>query len=1064
MHDLHPKRLSLFFVIVVFLIFGSRPGCSQTDSAEISGRITDPSGALVRDAVVQLRSISHDTVQTTISNRDGIYVFSFVQPGRYSLNVGHAGFQQIDLMNLTVNTQDHLEQNFVLHLGAASESVTVSATGNKMDISPSVSTSVDQNFIKDMPLNGRDLRSLIAITPGAIRTGGAGLFSFNGQRDNTNYFTVDGVAANAGIGQEQGAALGQQGAGQAPALSALGTTSSLLSLDALDQIKIQSANYMPEYGRSAGGQIQLTSRGGTDTFHGSVYDFFRNDVMDAVNSYTKYEDATLDAGLAKPPLRMNDFGGSFGGPVRIPHLYNGSKKTFFFFAYEGLRLDQPTSGSAEVPPDDVRNTANIYPALLPYIELAPLPNGTDEYGEPALFASYGNPSSTNSSSLRIDETVNDRLTIFGRYAYAPSHSSTRAISSINELDTTHSGSNLLTLGSTFLIRKHLANELRANWTKSDGNLISTLDKFHGSTLPTSAMYAQMLPTEYGANAKNSMFVFGAYPSWTESYQYGTATDNTQRQINIVDGLSWVKGVHDFKFGVDWRFLYPIAAPTVYSQNVAYYDTADLLSGTATVGQIQSADTLVIHQHDLALYAQDTWHLTDNLTLNYGLRWDYDPAPKGTNGQSLYVVENPLDPANATLAPAGTEMYATNWKQFSPRVGVAYQLTGASGFETLIKAGYGLFYVPSADTALSATTYFPHDRYTMLTGNSWLTDPIPPVSATSGPPYTNQEILAYYPGFTTPRTHEWNMSLQQNVGRQQSFTVAYVGSAGRKLTRQAQFSGSYYASRFLDLNEYYSADKSDYNSMQVSFIRNMNHGLQVLANYVWAKSLDTASGDTVISTSPTAYSVSGERGLSDFDVRHTANITFDWELPQLTTSNKLLSTVLNGWGMDGIFSAHTGKPLTVTMEYELPSTGNTYLRPDLTGKPIWVASSTAFGGKKLNIDAFSVQWALDGSKMQGNESRNAITGLGFSEIDYTLRRQFKIAGRANLQYRCDFFNLLNQTNYASPYPYMGYIYNNQFTAISYFGTIRGTYSSSSSAGGFFGVGGPRNVQMALRLSF
>jgi len=1057
-------RFPLVLALFVLLVTGSRPACAQTDSAEVSGRITDPSGALVRDAVVELRSVARDTVQSTASNQNGIYVFAFVRPGKYSISVTRNGFHRVDLLNLTLNTQDHIEQNFILPIGASSESVTVSADG-RVDTSPSVSTSVDQNFVKDMPLNGRDFRSLIAITPGAARTGGVGLFSFNGQRDNTNYFTVDGVAANAGISQTQGAALGQAGAGQAPELSALGTTSSLLSLDALDQIKIQSANYMPEYGRSAGGQIQLTSRGGTDVLHGSLYDFVRNDAMDAMNSYTKYENVALSAKLPKPPLQMNDFGGSLGGPVRIPHLYNGAKRTFFFVSYEGLRLDQPTSGSAEEAPENVRNTANIYPTLLPFVAIAPLPNGVDQYGIPALFASYSNPSSTNNSSLRIDETVSDRLTLFGRYAYSPSYSSVRSIYSINELDTTHSGNNTLTLGSTFLIHQHLANELRANWTKSDGTLVSTLDAFDGGTAPTSAMNAQMMPSQYGATASNSMFVFGAYPGpWTESYQYGMATANTQRQINVVDGLSWVKGSHGLKFGADWRYLFPIAAPTVYSQNVAYYDPADLLSGTATVGQIQSADTLVIHQQDLGLYAQDTWHLTPNLTLNYGLRWDYDPAPQAANGQSLYVVVNPLDPSNAKLSSPGGQMYPSNLTQFAPRVGAAYQLTSAQGYETLIKAGYGLFYVPSADTALQATTYFPHDRYTAIMGNSWLTNPAPPVSVTSGPPYTNQLLLAYQPGFTTPRTQEWNVSVQQNLGSQQSFTLAYVGSAGRKLTRLAQFSGGNYKNLFLDLNEYYSADTSDYNSLQASFVRNMRHGLQMLANYVWSKSLDTSSGDTVISTSPTAFSVSGERGPSDFDIRDTANITFDWELPKVAITSKVLSTVVNGWGMDGIFSANSGKPLTVTMQYALPSTGTTRLRPDITGAPIWISAPSHFGGKKLNPSAFSTQWATSGSKTQGNEGRNSIHGLGFNEVDYTVRRQFKFGERFGLQYRCDFFNLLNQTNYAAPNTLLGSVYNKKFTVSPTFGTIANTYSSSSSAGGFFGVGGARKVQMALRLSF
>lgn len=1052
---------------IVFLLFGISLSPAQSDTATITGRIADPSGAVISGATIQLESADRGAVITSVTNEAGIYVFSFVRPGVYNVTVEKAGFRRIDLVGLVANTQAHIEQNFNLSVGSTSESLTVKASSSAMEISTGVSTTIDQEFVKDMPLNGRDFQPLIALTPGAVRTGGAGLFSFNGQRDNTNYFSVDGVAANTGISQEQGAALGQAGAGQAPTLSALGTTSSLLSLDALDQIKIQSANYSAEYGRSAGGQIQLTSRGGTDRIHGSVYNYFRNDALDATNSYIKFENATLNAGLPKPPLRMNQFGGTFSGPVILPHLYDGHHKTFFFFSYEGLRLKEPSSGSSETAPADVRNTANIYPALLPYVQLAPLPTGVDEYGSPAVFASYSNPSRTNTTSARIDESFNTRLSIFGRYSYAPSHTSTRSIYSLNEVDTTNSYNKSLTVGATYLIRDHLANEFRANWSKSAGDLVSTLDDFDGSTTPSSSMYAQMFPSQYGATTGNSMFVFGAYPSWAEAWQVGTATANTQRQVNVIDSLSWTKGTHTIKFGVDWRYLFPIAAPTVYSANVAYYDQPDLLSGNATVGQVQSSDVVVIHQQDTALYIQDTWKLTPNLSIDYGLRWDYDPAPAAVDGQSLYVVSNPEEPANAVLSTAGTRMYPTNMTQFSPRVGMVYILRAQNGFETLIKGGYGRFYVPSADTALQATNYFPHDRYTAIFGTNWFTDPLPPVSPTSGPPYTDQEILGYYPGFTTPRTDEWNASIQQNLGGKQSFTIAYVGSAGRKLTRLGQFSGTYYNDLFLDLNIYYSKDTSDYNSLQVSYVRTMSHGLQVLANYVWGKSLDTASGDTTITPSPTALDIAGERGPSSFDVRNSANISFDWELPKIRDGNPLARGVLNGWGVDGIYSARSGNPISPYVQYELESTGNSVIRPDIvSSQPLWVADSTKFGGKKLNQAHFSTAFLTDGSgRMQGNEGRNSIPGFNFSELEFTVRRQFKIADHGALQYRCDIFNLLNQTNYASPNTDLGYIYSGSFTPSTTFGASSKTFDNTSAGGGtIFSGGGARVMQMALRYSF
>lgn len=1053
--------------VTALMLVGVVAAYAQSESATITGRITDGTGAVVPGVELTLGSADRGTDLHETTNQAGIYIFTFVRPGVYNLTVQKPGFRSVDLVGLVANTQAHLEQNFQLSVGATSESTTVNGSVAAMEVSTGVSTTIDQQFVKNMPLNGRDFQALIAMTPGAVRTGGAGLFSFNGQRDNTNYFTIDGVSANTGIGQTQGAAIGQAGAGQAPSLSALGTTSSLLSLDALDQIKIQSANYSVEFGRSAGGQIQLTSRGGTDRYHGSLFDYFRNDVFDTWNSYTKFENASLSAGLTKPPLRMNQFGGTFGGPVWIPGLYDGLHRTFFFVSYEGARLRQPTSGSSETAPADVRNTDNINADLLPYVDLAPLPTGNDEYGLPAVFASYSNPSSTNATSVRIDETVTSKLSLFGRFNYAPSYKSSRSTAALNEVDTTHSGSKSMTLGATYQLTHNTANELRANWSRSDGSLASTLDTFAGSTVPTTAMYAQMFPAEYGATQKNSMFTFGAYPSWSESYQVGTATENKQRQINVVDSVSFTLGQHHLKAGVDWRYLFPVAAPTVYSPNVAYYSTADLLSGLATVGQVESRDTVVVHQQDTALYLQDAWRPRPNLSLDLGVRWDYDPAPRAVDGQSLYVVENPTDPANATLAPAGTRMYPTNMTQFAPRIGAAYILKNKDHYETLIKGGYGLFYVASSDTALQATNYFPHDRYTALYNIYWMTDPLPPVTTASGPPYTNQNILGYYPGFTTPRVHEWNLSVQQNLGGQQSVTLAYVGSAGRKLTRMGQFSGTNYNNRFLNLTEYYSVDTSDYNSGQLSYVRTMSHGLQMLANYVFGKSQDTASGDTVISASPTALSISTERGRSSYDVRHSLNVSFDWEVPKLRTDNRLLSAVANGWAMDGIVTARSGNPLNVYVSYKLATTGNANVRPDVvTGQPLWVKDSTKFGGKKLNSAAFDTTFLTDGSgRLQGNEQRNSIPGWNFAEVEYTLRREFTLGKFGNLQYRCDVFNLFNQTNYAPPSTYFGYISNGAFTKYSRFGASTNTYDTTTAAGNnLFAGGGSRVLQMALRYSF
>jgi hypothetical protein len=1083
-----PRFAPGLFVVVlaVLTLFGALVCYAQSDNASISGRVTDPSGAVVVGAEIQLQSADRGTAETTATNENGIYVFPFVRPGLYNITVRKSGFRQIDYVGLTANTQDHIEQNFNLTLGAASESMTVTAEANRIETSGAAATSVDQIMVDSMPLNGRTFQSLIGITPGATRTGGAGLFSFNGQRDNSNYFTIDGVSANVGVNQVQGAALGQAGAGQAPTLSAINTTSSMLPLDALQEIKIQTSSYAAEFGRSAGGQIAITTRGGSNEYHGSLYDNLRNDAFDAWNPYLKWLNVQPGSVFEpKPELRLNLFGGTLGGPLDIPGLYNGKDKTFFFVSYEGLRMRQPTGGYTDVPPDSVRQgtTASglpIFPGLLAYLTLTPTPNGTDpiSYG-PAFFASYSNPSSTNATSVRIDEKIGDKITLFGRVGYSPSHENTRSIYSINEVDTIDKTNKNVTLGAAVVLTPHLIDEIHANWTKSGGDGFSTLDNFDGSTVPTQSMYNAMFPTQYGASTKNSLFVFeasapygtnGGY--WGTGWQVGHVVANTQRQINLIDDINWLQGKHSFKFGVDWRYLFPIAAPQVYSPSIAYYDDADLSSGLATVGSVESNDVVVVHQHDTALFAQDTWHITPQLTLDYGIRWDYDPAPYAVDGQSLYVVSNPLDPTSATLSPAGTPMYPAKKNQFVPRIGGAYEWSTKPGWEGLLRGGFGIFYVSSADTALQATNYYPHARYAALYGTNWMTNPLPPAPAVTGqPPYTDQNVLGYYPGFTTPRTYEWNFAIQQALGSAQNLTVGYVGSAGRELTRMSQFAGSSYDNQFLYLTLYGSQDTSDYNALQVSFIRRVRKGLMVLANYTWAKSFDTASDDTAISPAPSEVNVAHERGLSSFDVRNALNISFDYDIPTVSTSNKFTRAVLGGWSLGGIFMAHSGNPLTVTFDQLLANGSTTAYRPDITGQPVWTKSPSEFGRRVLNPAAFDYTFAIDGSgRAQGDEPRGYFSSPGLSEFEFSVKRQIKITEHVGLNYSAEFFNLFNHVNYAPPNTQWGQVYtdpitnNLAFSQNTNFGLIQSTLGDTTAGGGMFGVGGARSIQMALRLQF
>jgi hypothetical protein len=306
----------------------------QTETATLSGVIQDPKGAVVPDAEVIVTRIETATATTTKTNGAGIYVFTGLQPGHYHLMVRKPSFKEIAIKEFELHVQDKLEQNFSLEIGSVSETITVNGDSNNINTTDgSVSTVVDRNFVANLPLNGRTFQNLVALSPGVVLTTPSatqpGQFSINGQRTDSNYITVDGVSANIGLGSSGQAAGGSLSGGQA-ALTSSGGFNSLVSIDALQEFRVQTSSFAPEYGRTPGGQIALSTRSGTSQFHGTAFDYFRNDALDAADWFVNADH------LTKPRERQNDFGGVLGGPIRIPGIYDG-KRTFFFFSVSAIR-------------------------------------------------------------------------------------------------------------------------------------------------------------------------------------------------------------------------------------------------------------------------------------------------------------------------------------------------------------------------------------------------------------------------------------------------------------------------------------------------------------------------------------------------------------------------------------------------------------------------------------------------------------------------------------------------------------------------------------------------------
>ncbi len=1079
-------------------------------SAAITGSVEDSTGAALRGAEVRIVEITQGTTRTTQTNDVGAYNAPFLNPGLYRVYVQAPGFSTAVSDQLTLTVGQTLVFTVKLEVGKIQQQVTVVAGASMIATTDaSVSTLVDQQFIQNMPLNGQSIQNLIAITPGAQRTGGAGQFSFNGVRDNNNYIMVDGVAANVGTAVSEGpGGLGQYGAGQAGGYTALGTSSSLGSLGDIQEINVEASTYPAEYGRTSGGQIQIATQRGSNTYHGDVFEYLRNSDFDAYNSYTKYLNSVLLAGnsaaviAGKPPLRQNDFGGVLGGPIRIPFLYNGRSKSFFFISHETVLLDQPNSQAVNVPSTCARANNCVddeygdWPAPMPaataaFLTFAPVANSTYE-GEPAYLGSYSNPSNSHATSLRLDQQLTSRVSLFVRGSYTPSAVNSRTLNNISNGKFVNQS---YTFGSNAQITSHIVNELRLNYTRNNGENNYTLDTYGGASLPTAAMYAEMFPSAYGASTLNSTFTYGeyvgAYGNGTQtsgpnnqdlgywSFQVGQYYSAPQRQFNLVDNVAWAAGKHVFKFGVDWRELMPISAPFVYSQLLSYYVPSDLSSGVPTLGIGQSDDQVTVHVANYGLYAQDTWRVSPKLTVNYGVRFDINPAPHAVGSQQLYEVtaSSVLNPAAATLAPGGTQLYPTKYGTFQPRIGASYVVRSTPDYETVVRGGFGIFYDTNDDTGINATADYPHFRAAIeIEGVSWPGTPLPPPPAVNmTAPYTNQNLLGFDSNFTLPLTYEWNVAVQQGLGHNQAMQVAYVASAGRNLNRLSDYPGSYFSDRFLNLDVYSSSDYSNYNSLQIAYQRRLYKGLQVLANYVWSKSLDTLSSDTINAATPQELNPSLDYGLSDFNVRNNFNISLQYDFPTIQSAPRAVKYALGHWSMDNIFLVHNGNPLTAQFTRTISGSAAVDFRPDVvSGEPLWIPSST-FGGKKVNPAAFSEAYVTSNpTQIQGNEPRGYITGLTVSDWDATLRREFSLPEKIHLQFRADAFNILNQTLYANPNMTLGSMSSKGVftpeTGAYGFGLITNTLNKATTAGstnlggGFYGIGRNRSLQLALKVRF
>ncbi len=1043
-------RIAFLFACAVSLAL---PLMAQSPNGTMNGRVLDPSNKVISGADILVISDATGLKYSGKTNDDGIYVVPNLPPGAYRVQVSKVGFKTLIKPDIVLNIQDALSINFTLPVGAVFEVVTVEGGASMINTTDaSVSTVVDQTYVKNMPLNGRSFQDLILLTPGIVtqtpQGGVIGDFSVNGQRTQSNYYTLDGVSANVGSasGQDQ-TNFGPGISGSAPAATALGTTQALVSLDDLQEFRVKSSTYSAEYGRNPGGQFAFETKSGTNQWHGTAYDYLRNGVFDAQDWFNNY------FGVKAPALRQNDFGGTLGGPVRIPGLYNGGDKTFFFVSYEGLRLVSPQAASINYVPDSalrVSAPAVVREALNAY----PLPTGPDVGDGIAEFiGSWSNPAALNSTSVRFDHAVSDKLRLFFRFSNTTSTTAARGTDSVSEAPVVRRvvdyTTRTYTAGATSVVTSHLSNQLRLNYSSNETTNTQVLDAFGGST-----------PVNLGdlsGGGPKSWIVFdlgydGYFINLTQARQGGA-----QRQWNLVDTVGLSFGRHQLKFGADYRRLAPSAI--ISSPFLAYLFLSESAVTTNSPLDVEQAFGSAYPLYkNFSAFAQDEWKVSQRLSLALGLRWEINPAPGVTQGLMPFTVQG-SGPNNWALAPQGTPPWRTTWYNLAPRLGAVYAVCNTRGRETVVRSGGGVFF----DTGQQlGSVGFNGPGFSSL---AIVSDPFPVNAATQVPPIVNPPVAPYNaspygfaPHLQLPYTLQWNASIEQALGNSQALTVSYVGSHAARLL-EVNLVASPTNPNSGQFNFITNGLTSDYDALQIQFQRRLSRGFTALASYTWSHCIDYESGQ---------FHFGYQRGNCDFDVRHNLSAAFSYDLPSVG-SNHFVNAVVQHWGLDGRFTARTSFPVSFFGNYLLQPNGQFYygglnVVPD---QPVYLYGANCTfvlqgigdlrpgqgcpGGRAINPNAFTA--APSGP---GDAPRNFARGFGAWQMNVAVRREFPIRDRLKLQFRAEAFNVFNTPNFGT--------INGQFGQ-STFGQATATLANSLfGLNPLYQTGGPRSMQFALKLLF
>lgn len=1064
---------------------------AQADGGRIQGRTVDSSGAVVPGAEVVLKNERSGQVRGGISDESGNFSFLGLSASSYSVTGKAPDLGPNEYKAISVATGQERQVTLLLTPASVTTEVTVSG-GELVTIDTSsarMGANVNEREVANLPLNGRQVSQLYLLTPGA-QTAGGGSFDnirFSGRANQQNAIRFDGIEGSAIVDASPGNLNGESSSGFR--LQA--------SLETIQEFRVESSNYPAEFGTGTGGQISVVTKSGSNDFHGSLFEYVRNNRFDARNFFDE----------EKAPLRLNQFGGSVGGRLV-------RDKAFFFAAYEGLRQRAGVNFIETVPSAAAR--ARAVPAVRGILNAYPL--GGTATSNPDLDIAQLNASTQvneDYGSLRFDYRFNDKYSMNARYfrdqgtSYSP-----LGVTGSAFVVTAVPQNALVTFQQ--ILSPTIINEtklgLNAYKTRAMGSA-PTIGGLDLSSIAVDFTGSVALEGIGGQGASAGAARLGGLVR-SNSTQNGRGQPYTNYTLSFIDQLSIVKTNHNMKFGVEVR---PI---TLYTDRLGgttytFSNLNDLLvnrpSQVQFLGDVSAPSPfnggVTGNRHARQAYyvafAQDEWKLKPTLTMSYGMRYEYYSVLREVKNRAVM-----FDTVNGGILPAGTPFYQSAKMNFGPRLAFSWAPQKLGG-KTVFRIGSGFYYGPGQTEDLIQP--IESDRVSSTLRN--VTYPVNTQAIIAGYDINNPNLgyqpRAYAPGYRVPeRIHSYTASLQQQLPGGSVLTVAYVGSQGRNLflrswtnlmtgvsTNPVTGAGVpqlQFGNRFAQIDYKTSGGTDHYDSLQTTFQRRFAKGLTIGSQWTWGHSIGNTGGSNESQTAVNPFDFGADRGNNAFDVRHSANATALYELPWMKGNR-----YLGGWQMGGVWNGRTGLPIDLKISrpdvvYRDNRNGAILNAPLLAGgtpvttaivnvpgggafrnvrRPDVVAGVSPFitGADKrvlLNPAAFS----MPAPGTIGNLGRGALHGPGLSQFDVTLQKKFAVNERVNLEFRGELYNLLNRANLANPPSFLTNALGTGTNQIQ-----PGQAYTSAAAGGNFGIynatveravglGAARQIQLSLRLNF